>query len=193
MHKIGKAALSLVLLLTMIISVPATAQAASNSPQAEPRGMYLKRCVGYEPNYTSMDYTHTPVGSVSGDNRHGSAPLHLTFTYESSSSTSASIGIHGSGSGEVKAVLAKLKIDLGVDFTYTRSWTKGTSSGVSYDVPIGKFQIINVYIPAAKTEGRLKYEVYMDGYPDDKFYEYVTLNTSFAPTSSSIHFEVKNA
>lgn len=193
MRKIVKATLALVLLLAMVFSIPTTAQAASNSPQAEPRGMYLKRCVGYEPNYTSMDYTHTPVGSVSGDNRQGSAPLHLTFTYESSSSTSASIGIHGSGSGEVKAVLAKLKIDLGVDFTYTRSWTKGTSSGVSYDVPIGKFQIINVYIPSAKTEGRLKYEVYMDGYPDDKFYEYVTLNTSYAPTSSTIHFEVKNA
>ena len=45
----------------------------------------------------------------------------------------------------------------------------------SHSIAPGKFEVLNVYIPAVRTAGRLKYKVYMDGYPENVFYEYQTL------------------
>lgn len=113
-----------------------TAFAANDSKEIEHRGVYITECVGYEPNYTDIDYTHKLLGSVSGDK------------------------------------------------------TKGTSAGVSYGIKPGKFEVLNVYIPAVRTAGRLKYKVHMDGYPEDVFYEYKALNESYAPRKTSVHYEV---
>lgn len=63
--------------------------------------------------------------------------------------------------------------------------------GASYSIPAKKFETLEVYIPGVKTSGRLKYKVYMDGYPNDYFYECKTLNTSTAPQKDSVHFKVK--
>ena len=76
------------------------------------------------------------------------------------------------------------------EVTGSRSWTKGTSAGVSYSIAPGKFEVLNVYIPAVRTAGRLKYKVYMDGYPENVFYEYKTLTESYAPQKNSVHYKV---
>lgn len=155
--------------------------------------MYIRECVAYEPNYTTKDYTHTYLGSVSGNNRQGSTELQLTYVYETSGTTTASIAGHINGTAEANIILTKAEIEIGVELSYSRSWTKGTSAGVSYGVGPGKFEELNVYIPAVKTAGRLKYKVYMDSQPNDIFYEYQTVNESYAPMKNSIHYKVVRA
>lgn len=178
----------LIFLLTMTFGL--TAFADEGTGNILPRGQYIKTCVDYEPNYTTMDYTYTYVGSVSGDNTNGSSPLQINYVYETSGTSSASISGYGSATAEAGIILSKMKAELKVEFTGTRSWTRGTASGATYSVSPGKFEVLNVYIPAAKTEGRLKYKVYMIGYPNNVFYEYKTLGTSYAPQKNSVHYQV---
>lgn len=61
---------------------------------------------------------------------------------------------------------------------------------MSHSIAPGKFEVLNVYIPAVRTAGRLKYKVYMDGYPENVFYEYKTLTESYAPQKNSVHYKV---
>ena len=182
---------ALVFVLTMATS--SSIWAASTPEEIETKGMYLRKCIAYEPNYTSIDYTHTYVGSVSGDNTQGSSPMHVTYVYESSGTTTASIAGYANGTNEANLVFNKMKLEVGIEVTGTRSWTKGTSAGVSYSIAPGKFEVLGVYIPAVRTAGRLKYEVYMDGYPESTFYEYKTLSESYAPQKNSVHYKVTSS
>ena len=156
MRKI-KTILGIVFSLAIVTTMNTTVFAANDSGIPERRGVYIRECVGYEPNYTNIDYTHKLLGSVSGDNTQGSSPM---------------------------------QAEVGVEVTGSRSWTKGTSAGVSYSIAPGKFEVLNVYIPAVRTAGRLKYKVYMDGYPENVFYEYKTLTESYAPQKNSVHYKV---
>ena len=88
--------------------------------------------------------------------------------------------------------MVKMSAEVGVSVTVTRSWTSGTNAGASYYVPIGLFQAMQVYIPAVKTAGRLKYKVYMDGYPNNYFYSYKTLTESYAPQEGGVYFKIVN-
>ena len=135
--------------LAIVTTMNTTVFAANDSGIPERRGVYIRECVGYEPNYTNIDYTHKLLGSVSGDNTQGSSPMQITYQYEQS----------------------------------------GTA-GVSYSIAPGKFEVLNVYIPAVRTAGRLKYKVYMDGYPENVFYEYKTLTESYAPQKNSVRYKV---
>ncbi len=181
----------LFLSLLILLSTNVTAVfAEDDSEQKGARGMYIRECVGYEPDYTEIDYTHTYIDRVYGDNTQGSAVLYLTYEYTTSGTTTASISGYSNSSTEANVVLTKMKAEIGVEVTFSRSWTEGKSAGVSYGVSPGKFEAIDVYIPAVKTSGRLKYKVYMDTYPDDVFYEYKTLNESYAPFNSSVYFKV---
>ena len=83
----------------------------------------------------------------------------------------------------------KMELEVGVEVTGTRSWTKGTSAGVSYGIAPGNFETLAVYIPAVRTAGRLKYKVYMDGYPQNTFYDYLTVTESYAPCKNSVHYK----
>lgn len=167
--------------LATVMAMSTTAFAANDSEKIEPRGAYIRECVDYEPNYTNIDYTHKFLGSVSGDNTQGSSIMQVTYVYEDSGTTTASIAGYVNGSTEVNVVFGKMKVEAGVEVTGSRSWTKGTSAGVSYGIAPGKFEVLKVYIPAVRTAGRLKYKVYMDGYPENVFYEYKTLTESYAP------------
>ncbi|MCB8814697.1 hypothetical protein [Desulfosporosinus shakirovi] len=155
-----------------------------------PTGIYLRECVGYEPNYTTTDWTNKSLGQVSGDNRDGHSPLRLIYEYETTGEISAAISGHANGSTEEGVIFAKVAAEVGVEVTGTRKWYKGRSAGSSYDVPPGRFEVLKVYIPAIKTAGVLKYKVYMDGYPNDFFYEYETLKGSYAPIKSGVHYKV---
>ena len=74
MRKI-KTILGIVLSLAIVTTMNTTAFAANDSGIPEHRGMFIRICVGYEPNYTNINYTHKLVGSVSGDNTQGSSPI----------------------------------------------------------------------------------------------------------------------
>lgn len=187
-----KKLLSLLLSLIVVITMSSTAW-ASTTEQIEPYGVYIRECVAFEPNYTSVNYTHKYLGSVSGDNRKGSNPLQISYSYETSGTTTASITGYTNVSVEANVVFGKIQAETGIEVTGSRSWTKGTSSGASYSIPPGRFEIISVYIPAIATAGRFKYKVYMDGYENDFFYEYKTLSASYAPQKSSIHFTISSA
>ena len=176
MRKI-KTILGIVFSLAIVTTMNTTVFAANDSGIPERRGVYIRECVGYEPNYTNIDYTHKLLGSVSGDNTQGSSPMQITYQYEQSGT-------------EANVVFAKMQAEVGVEVTGSRSWTKGTSAGVSYSIAPGKFEVLNVYIPAVRTAGRLKYKVYMDGYPENVFYEYKTLTESYAPQKNSVHYKV---
>ena len=76
MRKI-KTILGIVLSLAIVTTMNTTAFAANDSGIPEHRGMFIRICVGYEPNYTNINYTHKLVGSVSGDNTQGSSPCKL--------------------------------------------------------------------------------------------------------------------
>lgn len=166
---------------------------ASNDSQINPTGVYIRECIGFEPSNTSIDYTHKPLGFVSGDNRTGTNPMKITYVYDSSGSTSASISGYANTSIEANMVLGKMAAQAGVEVTSTRSWSSGTSSGVSYDIAPGKFEVLKAYIPAVKTSGQLKYKVYMDSNPSNVFYEYKTLYSSYAPTKNAIHYQVTSS
>lgn len=189
MKKIQKI-LGVVISLTTIMAMSTTAFAADDFEKIEPRGVYIRECVDYEPNHTDIDYTHKFLGSVSGDNTQGSSTMQVTYVYEENGTTTASIAGYANGSTEANIVFGKMEVEVGVEVTGSRSWTKGTSAGVSYGIAPGKFEVLNVYIPAVKTSGRLKYKVYMDGYPEDVFYEYKTLAESYAPHKNSVHYKV---
>ena len=138
-------------------------------------------------------YTHKLLGSVSGDNRKGSSTLQITYSYEQNGTTTASIAGYVNASKEANIVFEKMEMEVGIEVTGSRSWKKGTSAGVSYGIAPGKFEGLNVYIPAVRTAGRLKYKVYMDGYPEKISYEYKTLSESYAPQKNSIHYEVTSS
>lgn len=91
--------------------------------------------------------------------------MHITYVYEESGTTTASIAGYVNGSTEANVVFAKMQVEAGVEVAGLRSWRKGTSAGVSYGIAPGKFEILNVYIPAVRTAGQLKYRVYMDSNP----------------------------
>lgn len=182
--------LSVITIMSMSTSVCA---ASAESEKIQPRGAYIRECVAYEPNYTQMKYEHKLLGSVSGDNTQGSSVLQVTYVYEQSGSVSASIGGYAKGSKEVNLVMAKMTAEVGIEVSATRSWTKGTAAGASYGIQPGKFEVLNVYIPAVKTAGRLKYKVYMDSNPSNVFYEYKTLSESYAPQKNSVHYKVTNS
>lgn len=190
MKRKSKILLGSILSFFMLFGLSTNAFALDNNT-INPRGIYIKKCVGYEPNSTSIVHEFKSIGTVSGDNRKGSSPITIKYEYTSSGSVSASISGYANASVEANYVLAKMKAQVGVEVTTTRSWTKGTSSGASYSIPAGKFETLGAYIPGVKTSGKLKYKVYMDGYPNDYFYEYKTLNTSTAPQKNSVHFTVK--
>lgn len=67
MRKI-KTILGIVFSLAIVTTMNTTVFAANDSGIPERRGVYIRECVGYEPNYTNIDYTHKLLGSVSGDN-----------------------------------------------------------------------------------------------------------------------------
>lgn len=102
----------------------------------------------------------------------------------------ASIAGHANGSTEANIVFGKMEVEVGVEVTGSRSWTKETSAGVSYGIAPGKFEVLSVYIPAVRTSGQLKYKVYVDGYPENVFYEYKTLSETYAPQKNSVHYKV---
>lgn len=116
--------------------------------------------------------------------------MHITYVYEESGTTTASIAGYVNGSTEANVVFAKMQVEAGVEVAGSRSWRKGTSAGVSYGIAPGKFEILNVYIPAVRTAGQLKYRVYMDSNPGNVFYEYKTLKESFAPQKNSVHYKI---
>ena len=68
MRKI-KTILGIVFSLAIVTTMNTTVFAANDSGIPERRGVYIRECVGYEPNYTNIDYTHKLLGSVSGDNK----------------------------------------------------------------------------------------------------------------------------
>lgn len=182
--------MSMLAVLVAVGTVSTTAWAANDIKEMEPRGVYIRELVEYIPIYTSIDDTYQEIGFISADNRGGSSPLQITYVYTSSGTTTASFAGHGNGTAEAGVIFAKMKVEIGVELGYSRSWTQGTSSGASYVVQPGAFQKLCAYIPAAKTEGRLKYKVYMDGYPENVFYEYESLGgAAFAPLKYGIHFK----
>ena len=133
MRKI-KTILGIVFSLAIVTTMNTTVFAANDSGIPERRGVYIRECVGYEPNYTNIDYTHKLLGSVSGDNTQGSSPMQITYQYEQSGTTTASIAGYANGTTEANVVFAKMQAEVGVEVTGSRSWTKGTSAGVSYSI-----------------------------------------------------------
>ncbi len=139
---------------------------------ANPNGMYIRQAVDFIPNRITTDYYYSCVGTVRGDNLQGSSPLTITFEYSSSGTTTGSIGGYAEGSAEAGVILAKTSAKAGVELKYSRSWTKGTKISGIYAVPAGKKEKIEVFFPAVKATGSIKYKVWMDGYPSNIFYEY---------------------
>ncbi len=182
---------SISIFLTLVIfSMICVTVSATETEQIQPNGIFIRKCIGYEPNHMSIDYDHTYVGFASGDNSQGTQPLTIEYTFSNSGSTTASIAGHANFSTEASVVIATVGRELGVELSVSRTWVQGTSSGCSYVVAPGTFQRVNAYIPAAVTTGRLKYEVYMDSNPENIFYEYKNLNSSSAPIKDSVHFKV---
>ena len=78
MRKI-KTILGIVFSLAIVTTMNTTVFAANDSGIPERRGVYIRECVGYEPNYTNIDYTHKLLGSVSGDNTQVLCKLHINM------------------------------------------------------------------------------------------------------------------
>lgn len=186
-----KKIITMLLTFAMVCSMGLTGAFAVESQQAtvSPRGVYIRECVGYEPNSTSINYTFKSTGFASLNNTASSIGT-IHYTYEKSGSVSASIAGHVNASAEAGVVFAKTEVEVGVELAATRSWSQGMSSGASYPVNPGEFIKVEAFIPSAKTAGRLVYSVYMDGYPQNTFTEYKTLSVSQIPIADSIHFEV---
>ena len=116
MRKI-KTILGIVFSLAIVTTMNTTVFAANDSGIPERRGVYIRECVGYEPNYTNIDYTHKLLGSVSGDNTQGSSPMQITYQYEQSGTTTASIAGYANGTTEANVVFAKMQAEVGVEVT----------------------------------------------------------------------------
>ena len=202
MRKI-KTILGIVFSLAIVTTMNTTVFAANDSGIPERRGVYIRECVGYEPNYTNIDYTHKLLGSVSGDNTQGSSPMQITYQYEQSGTTTASIAGYANGTTEANVVFAKMQAEVGVEVTGSRSWTKGTSAGVSYSIAPGKFEVLNVYIPGSSAtlfvldENGVGQVVLASGYSAtyckedglqlDKNVISISLNLEISSTNSEIH------
>lgn len=111
MIKKAKKILSAILTLSTVMTLGNTTVHAARFTDgyAKPYGMYIRECVAYEPNYTSIDWTHTYVGSVSADNRDGAGPLTITYKYDESGTTTASIGVYANTSLEANCVFEKIE------------------------------------------------------------------------------------
>lgn len=181
---------TMALAIVMAMTMSTTALAADDVGAIEPRGVFIRTCIGFDPDYTYEDDFHTLIGSLVWDNTDGLSPVTVTYQYEQSGSLEASIGAYLNGSAEFEYVLASMRAEAGVSVTATRTWTAGFTASGSYQVPAGVRQDLDVYIPAVVTAGRLNYEVYMDGYPENVFYEYKTLTESFAPKPNSVSFKM---
>lgn len=175
------------LFISMLLS---TTNVLTANAQVQTQGAYIRECVGYNPKYVTKNYPYKKLDSIIGDNRKGDGPMKLSYTYKKSGSVTSTINGYVNASAEASTVFAKVKAETGIAVSKSRSWKQGTSAGVTYSVPKGKYQEIGVYIPATKTEGKLKYKVYMDGYPDKTFYEYKTLTTSYAIQKNGILFKI---
>lgn len=116
----------------------------------------------------------------------------LGYEHTTSGTVTASIAGHTNLSAEANLVYASMEAETGVSVSVSVSWTEGTTYAASYNVPPGNYENLVAYLPAVRTAGRLIYEVYMDGYPDNVFYQYDDLDPSYAPQSNGIYFRIES-
>lgn len=164
--------------------------ASENVPT--PRGAYIRTLVGYDSSYLTYQWEYKKVGTASGDNTSGSGPMTINFTYSSTGSISASYGSSTLLQYEKNLIIDKVSLAASFDVSNTRSWTAGRSYSGSLEIAPGKKQLITGYIPRISTRGSLKYKVYMDGYPNNYWYEYTSLSSTYLPAKDHVHFVTSN-
>lgn len=183
--------LSLLVIAAMLFQTPLTAS-AQQEPETEiqPRIMYIRTLVGYDPDYTTVNYTYARMGQVTLDNRSNKkGEVTLTYKHTSSGTVEASISGHTKFSAEADVVFAKCSSETGISVGVSCSWTAGVETGVSMQVAPGYFGKIIGYCPGVTTEGGLVYDVYNLDYPNSPhWHETVELGTSYVPATNYVHY-----
>lgn len=152
--------------------------------------MYGKETVGYESDYQVLDLYYQEIGKISGANNTNEV-MEISFTSYKSGSVSTNIGLAVTGSYEQDLVLASVEIEVGIELSKTRTWTKGETYGAKINVAPGSNYVLTGYVPAVKTCGRIKYRVYDLNYPDGWCtYTYKQLGREvYIPAENYIHVE----
>lgn len=177
-----------VLMLSSVFPISAFAVSTGQEQEVAPRRLVMRETIGYNPSVITYNWTKTRVGSVSGDNRNGVAPLAITFTYSTSGSVSGSFASQVSGSVQQNAIIAGVSASASFSVNKTRSWTAGRAYDTKAVIPVGKAQIINGYVPWVVTSGSLIVKVYNDSTPNNYQIEYVPISSSSLPARDHVHF-----
>lgn len=101
-----------------------------------------------------------------------------------------SIGLSGSVEAEIDALVSTVKTRISLDVKQSVTMTKGTTYSTGFYVPAGKSGSITAYIPAVKTEGRMRVDKY-DYTSSDNYLvstAYKIMLTSYVPILGDLHF-----
>lgn len=176
-------------LLVGIITCSCITSIYALEESVQSRIMYVNEYT-YEPSSTSKYNTYKSMGTVTLDNTGCSTSGSLSYETQYSGSATVSIGLSGSVQTEVDAVVAAVKTKTQLNVTETVTYTKGTAYSTTLTVPAGKHGSITGYIPAVKTEGRMRVDKY--DYTSSDIHKvstsYKTMSTSYVPIKGDTHF-----
>ncbi|MGX9808861.1 YfkD family protein (plasmid) [Exiguobacterium acetylicum] len=89
------------------------------------------------------------------------ASAKFTYTQQSSTTTQWDVSVAISGSAEIKnSFFGKIQASLGVTVDRKKSWSKGTSYGISTTVPKNSTAYLTAYAVGVRDKGRLVYKKY---------------------------------
>ena len=186
-----KKILTAMLLIGLISNVFMTnAHALDNTMQ--PRIMYVNEYT-YEPKSSSRYNKYKIIGTASLDNTENSVECYLGFEVQSTVTAKASIGISNSVETQIDAVVAAINTKTQFNVASELSYSKGRTFVTNFDVPAGMNGSITAYVPAVKTEGKMRVDMY-DYTSSDVHHistKYITMTTSYAPITTDVHFVSK--
>lgn len=192
-----KRILCMLMTLIMLFGLSSTAFAADETVEdyrqqaygessVTPKGMYIRRLVGYDSTTNIVDMEYTLLGTSSATNN-TSEIMTVYFYYQTTDSVQSTITGTVSATEQVNLVLSTVSAEIGLSLATSVSWTRGTNSGSSSTVSPGKTVFLRGYIPGVTICGSIVTFVYMDPYEEDGWYEYKALNDIYIPIAGHVH------
>lgn len=158
----------------------------------QPRIMYVNEYT-YEPSSSSKYNTYKSIGTVTLDNTGSSSQSYLGFEVQSTVTAEATVGISNSVETQTDAVVLAINTKTSFNVAASMTYSRGRTFSTNFYVPAGKNGSITGYIPAVKTEGRMKVDVY--DYTSTDIHHvstrYITMTTSYVPITTDVHFANK--
>lgn len=127
---------------------------------AVPKDGYTYSFNTYSVNSPTRKWTYKSAGTVRVSNTR-TVSANLTYTQQNSTTTGWGVSTSISGSGTIKAsFLGKLSVSAGLTADHNKSWSKGTSYGLTTTVPAKSVAYLTAYAVGIYDSGKLVYKKY---------------------------------